>query len=220
MRSRFPSRTTSFDLVSSSLFAHHLEPAELARFVNEASRVSRCAVLINDLIRHPLHLALVYAGFPLMRSYVSRVDGVASVRRAYIPDEMREILLVRRGSRTVDRVDILASLSVSHGSDCVEDDRSRWRASRITISPVELRSTDSRGRLSPHKSPTRISALPCSTSLTLSLASKNLMEAKSRNRVSMWRLLKTRSRGRKPSVIAVWTARGGSSRRASLLQHG
>jgi len=82
----------SFDLVSCSLFAHHLEPAELARFAGEALRVSRCAVLINDLIRHPLHLALVYAGFPLMRSYVSRFDGVASVRRAYVPDEMRQIL--------------------------------------------------------------------------------------------------------------------------------
>jgi hypothetical protein len=54
--------------------------------------VSRCAVLINDLVRHPLHLAFVYAGFPLMRSYVSRVDGVASVRRAYVPDEMRRMV--------------------------------------------------------------------------------------------------------------------------------
>jgi hypothetical protein len=87
-----PFPDSSFDLVSSSLFAHHLEPVELARFVDEALRVSRCAVLINDLIRHPLHLALVYAGFPLMRSYVSRVDGVASVRRAYVPEEMRQIL--------------------------------------------------------------------------------------------------------------------------------
>jgi ubiquinone/menaquinone biosynthesis C-methylase UbiE len=82
----------SFDLVSSSLFTHHLEPTELISFVNEALRVSRRAVLINDLIRHPLHLALVYAGFPLMRSHVSRVDGVASVRRAYTPEEMRAML--------------------------------------------------------------------------------------------------------------------------------
>jgi ubiquinone/menaquinone biosynthesis C-methylase UbiE len=87
-----PFRDRSFDLVSCSLFAHHLEPAELARFAHEALRVSRCAVLINDLIRHPLHVALVYAGFPLMRSYVSRFDGLASVRRAYVPDEMRQIL--------------------------------------------------------------------------------------------------------------------------------
>jgi SAM-dependent methyltransferase len=86
----FPDR--SFDLVSCSLFAHHLEPDELERFGREALRVSRCALLINDLIRHPLHLALVYAGFPLMRSYVSRVDGLASVRRAYEPEEIRRIL--------------------------------------------------------------------------------------------------------------------------------
>jgi hypothetical protein len=87
-----PFRTSAFDLVSCNLFAHHLEPGTLARFACEALRVSRVAVLINDLVRHPLHLALVYAGFPLMRSAVSRVDGLASVRRAYVPGEMREIL--------------------------------------------------------------------------------------------------------------------------------
>ena len=86
----------AFDLVSCSLFAHHLEPAELSRFAGEALRVCRCALLINDLIRHPVHLALAYAGFPLMRSRVSRLDGVASVRRAYETNEMREIL--SRGS--------------------------------------------------------------------------------------------------------------------------
>lgn len=87
-----PFADASFDLVSCSLFAHHLEPQELARFAAEALRVSRCALLINDLIRHRLHLALVYAGLPLMRSHVSRVDGVASVRRAYAPEEIRTIL--------------------------------------------------------------------------------------------------------------------------------
>lgn len=87
-----PFSDSSFDLVSCSLFAHHLQPRDLSKFAEEALRVSRCALLINDLIRHPLHLALVYAGFPLMRSYVSRVDGVASVRRAYVPSEMRQIL--------------------------------------------------------------------------------------------------------------------------------
>jgi ubiquinone/menaquinone biosynthesis C-methylase UbiE len=87
-----PFADRSFDLVSCSLFAHHLEPTELARFAGEASRVSRDAVLINDLVRHPMHLALVYAAFPLMRSYVSRVDGLASVRRAYVPDEMQRML--------------------------------------------------------------------------------------------------------------------------------
>jgi ubiquinone/menaquinone biosynthesis C-methylase UbiE len=92
----------SFDLVTCSLFAHHLQPSDLARFGDEAVRVSRRAVLINDLIRHPLHLALVYAGFPLMRSYVSRVDGVASVRRAYTPEEVRQILSGTEASQTIE----------------------------------------------------------------------------------------------------------------------
>ena len=93
-----PFRNSAFDLVSCNLFAHHLEPSTLTRFAVEALRVSRVAVLINDLVRHPLHLALVYAGFPLMRSAVSRVDGLASVRRAYVPGEMREILSSRAES--------------------------------------------------------------------------------------------------------------------------
>jgi len=54
--------------------------------------VSRCALLINDLIRHPLHLALAYAGFPLMRSRVAWLDGLTSVRRAYVPHEIRGLL--------------------------------------------------------------------------------------------------------------------------------
>ena len=35
-----PFRDAAFDLVSCNLFAHHLEPEELARFVREAVRVS------------------------------------------------------------------------------------------------------------------------------------------------------------------------------------
>ena len=99
-----PFPDNSFDLVNCSLFAHHLEPGELAQFAKEALRVSRVALLINDLVRHPLHLALVYAGWPLMRSHVSRVDGVASVRRSYLPEEMREILA--RGFERAPKVEI------------------------------------------------------------------------------------------------------------------
>ena len=47
-----PFRDASFDLVSCNLFAHHLSPQELVRFVDEALRVCRVAVLINDLVRH------------------------------------------------------------------------------------------------------------------------------------------------------------------------
>jgi ubiquinone/menaquinone biosynthesis C-methylase UbiE len=87
-----PFRDCSFDLVCSVLFVHHLGPDELVRFVNESLRVCRQAVLINDLIRDPIHLALVYSGFPLYCSRLTRNDAPASVRQAYTKNEMREIL--------------------------------------------------------------------------------------------------------------------------------
>jgi ubiquinone/menaquinone biosynthesis C-methylase UbiE len=82
----------AFDLVSCSLFTHHLNAPLLAQFVREGLRVSRRALLINDLIRHPIHLALVYASFPIMRNRVAWLDGLTSVRRAYVPDEIRSVL--------------------------------------------------------------------------------------------------------------------------------
>lgn len=82
----------AFDLVSCNLFAHHLDPQQLKMFVREGLRVCRRAVLINDLVRHPLHLALAFAGFPIMCNQVAWLDGLTSVRRAYVPDEIRSML--------------------------------------------------------------------------------------------------------------------------------
>ncbi len=87
-----PFRDDSFDLVSSALFAHHLCPEELIRFVNESLRICRKAVLINDLIRDPIHLALVYSGLPLYRSRLTRNDAPASVHQAYTRHEMGAML--------------------------------------------------------------------------------------------------------------------------------
>jgi hypothetical protein len=86
---RLPFASSSFDLVSSSLFVHHLAPQEVVAFAIESLRVCRVAVLVHDLIRHPLHLALAYAGVPLYRSRITRNDAPASVWQAYTVEEMR-----------------------------------------------------------------------------------------------------------------------------------
>lgn len=96
---QLPFRDDAFDAVSCSLFAHHLEPHELRQFVREALRVSRRAVLINDLIRSRLHLWLVYVALPLFRSRITRHDAPASVRRAYTVKEMRSMLQDFPGTR-------------------------------------------------------------------------------------------------------------------------
>lgn len=87
-----PFKDGSFDVVSCSLFAHHLPPEKVVLFVEEGLRVCRTATLINDLIRHPLHLSLIYAGLPLFRSHITRHDSIASVKQAYTVQEMRDML--------------------------------------------------------------------------------------------------------------------------------
>ena len=87
-----PFRDEAFDVVSCCLFTHHLEPPEVLAYANEALRVARVAVLINDLVRHPLHFALAYAARPLYQSRLSRHDAPISVHRAYTVHEMRRIL--------------------------------------------------------------------------------------------------------------------------------
>ncbi|HVO64286.1 MAG TPA: methyltransferase domain-containing protein [Terriglobales bacterium] len=90
--SALPFQDESFDVVSSNLFVHHLMPEAMREFMSEALRVCRTAVVINDVIRNPLHLALVYAGLPLFRSRLTWHDAPASVRQAYTPEEMRGLL--------------------------------------------------------------------------------------------------------------------------------
>jgi ubiquinone/menaquinone biosynthesis C-methylase UbiE len=87
-----PFRDGSFDVVSCCLFAHHLEPEEILAYANEALRVARSAVIINDLVRHPLHFAMAYVAQPFYRSRLTRHDAPASVRRAYTVGEMHAML--------------------------------------------------------------------------------------------------------------------------------
>lgn len=87
-----PFRSKSFDLVACSAFVHHLGPEQIVQFTNEALRVARVAVLINDLRRSRFHLVLVYAGLPLFRSRLTWHDAPASAARAYTPAELEALL--------------------------------------------------------------------------------------------------------------------------------
>jgi ubiquinone/menaquinone biosynthesis C-methylase UbiE len=107
-----PFRDGSFDLVGCSLFAHHLAPQMLIRFVNEALRVCRSAVLINDIVRDARHLALMYAGMPLFHSRITRHDAIASLRQAYTPEEIGTLLQETRAARLEVRHHYLFRMAV------------------------------------------------------------------------------------------------------------
>jgi ubiquinone/menaquinone biosynthesis C-methylase UbiE len=94
-----PFARSSFDVVSCALLVHHFQPEQLRAFTAEALRVARVAVLINDLRRNLISLALVYAGFPAFRSRLTRHDAPASVRRAYTMGELKAILKASGGGQ-------------------------------------------------------------------------------------------------------------------------
>jgi ubiquinone/menaquinone biosynthesis C-methylase UbiE len=96
-----PFPDASFDLVSSSLFMHHFSPEYVVQFINESLRVCRHAVLVNDLVRSPMHFALAYAGCLLYRSRLTRHDAPASVRQAYTVREMNSLLRQTNAAKAV-----------------------------------------------------------------------------------------------------------------------
>lgn len=89
---QLPFRDGAFDVVSCSLLAHHFSPVSLPRLCEEALRVARRAVLLNDLVRSRLHLVLAHLALPVFRNHITRYDGIASVRAAYTVAEMKSLL--------------------------------------------------------------------------------------------------------------------------------
>jgi ubiquinone/menaquinone biosynthesis C-methylase UbiE len=87
-----PFRERGVDIVTMSLTLHHLEPTAATGALAEMSTVARVAVIVNDLLRTRLALALVWVGTRLLGCHrISRHDGPLSVRRAYSPEELRTL---------------------------------------------------------------------------------------------------------------------------------
>ena len=84
-----PFREASADVVTMSLTLHHLEPDAASVSLREMHAVARRAVVVNDLLRTRLSLALVWLATRVLGCHpISRHDGPLSVRRAYSPHEL------------------------------------------------------------------------------------------------------------------------------------
>ena len=82
-----------WDVVISSLVAHHMTHDQLVYFVRFMEAHARAGWLINDLHRH----RFAYAGFPLLATLfgwhpIVRHDGTLSIARSYRPGEWPAIL--------------------------------------------------------------------------------------------------------------------------------
>jgi hypothetical protein len=87
-----PFRPGAVHVVTSSLTLHHLEPAAAVQCLREMRAAARLGVVVNDLMRTRLVLALVWLATRLVtRHPIARHDGPLSVRRAYSPAEIRTL---------------------------------------------------------------------------------------------------------------------------------
>ncbi len=78
------------DVAISSLFLHHLDDPAASRLLSSTASAVRCGLVISDLVRSRLGLALAVLGTSILaRSRVARVDGPLSVRAARTPEEYR-----------------------------------------------------------------------------------------------------------------------------------
>lgn len=79
---------TGFDVVTCSLFLHHLGNNDAVALFTNMENAARHLVLVNDLARSSFNfLAVWLASRVLTRSKVVRFDGPASVRSAFTPEE-------------------------------------------------------------------------------------------------------------------------------------
>jgi ubiquinone/menaquinone biosynthesis C-methylase UbiE len=110
-----PFREGSAAVVTTSLTLHHLEPDAAVRALSEMRAVARHGVVVNDLLRTPLTLALVWVATRLFtRHRFARHDGPLSVRRAYAPEE-------------------IAVLAEKAGIDAVEIHRYPWLGRLVAV---------------------------------------------------------------------------------------
>ncbi|MGB3166372.1 MAG: methyltransferase type 12, partial [Alteraurantiacibacter sp.] len=83
----------SWDVVISSLVAHHMNREELVLFLQFMDSEARLGWFVNDLHRH----AVSYSGYPVLATLagwhpIVRQDGRTSIARSYRPDEWPPIL--------------------------------------------------------------------------------------------------------------------------------
>ncbi len=79
---------TGFDIVTCSLFLHHLSDADAVALLARLAAATNGLVLVNDLSRSRWNLGLVWTATRLLtRSPVVRVDGPLSVRAAFTRSE-------------------------------------------------------------------------------------------------------------------------------------
>jgi 2-polyprenyl-3-methyl-5-hydroxy-6-metoxy-1,4-benzoquinol methylase len=81
-----------YDIVTSTLFLHHLAESDAIKLLSTLSHAARHAVLVDDLVRSRFGYFLAQVGCRLLsRSPIVHYDGPVSVLGAYTVDEAKSL---------------------------------------------------------------------------------------------------------------------------------
>lgn len=84
-----PFQAGQVDYFISSLFLHHFAPETLKKMLANTVRAANKGIIMSDLTRGLLPQVAFKLGQPIFaRNYLTRHDGMVSIRRAYMPDEL------------------------------------------------------------------------------------------------------------------------------------
>lgn len=84
-----PFREGSVDYFMSSLFLHHLSPDKVKKLLASTFQSANRGIIMSDLTRGRLPLIAFKISQPIFaRNFLTRHDGITSIRRAYTPDEL------------------------------------------------------------------------------------------------------------------------------------
>ena len=90
-----------YDLVLSNHLLHHLSPDELQQLQEDTEQLCTGLGVHSDIRRSPMALGLFgLATLPLAGSSLIRRDGLTSIRRSYVPEELEQLLRTRWEVRT------------------------------------------------------------------------------------------------------------------------
>ena len=113
-----PFRDGSVDLALCNLSLHHFDDRGAVQVLGEMARVSRAALLVNDLRRSRLGLLLTRLLLSWCPNPLTRADGPLSFRRAFTPEEIQALARRAglRGARVCRRAWFRLALEAGPGA--------------------------------------------------------------------------------------------------------
>jgi SAM-dependent methyltransferase len=129
-------RLPAADVAFSMHLVHHLTESDLAEMIRNVGRYCRRLILL-DVVRHPLPLALFRLFVEPFASKIVVEDGKTSIRRSYTAGELREVTArALAGSAATFRQSVgplclrqVIDISYKGDESGAEPGRTRWRSS-------------------------------------------------------------------------------------------